>query len=201
MSGIEPTIVDLQPVLKGARVLIRPIVATDWTGLYKAASDPAVWEQHPARNRYQEPVFRDFFEAALASGSGFTLIHRADGNIMGSTRYHGHDGALREIEIGWSLLSCEYWGGSYNLEIKNLLLSHAFKFVDTVVFWVGDTNIRSQRAMEKIGGMRRAGIHTRTVAGIASDNIVYEIRKKNFQQSRQAGDQLKSAVNTGESDQ
>lgn len=188
MPGIEPAIIDLQPVLQGARVLIRPLVAADWPALYKAASDPAIWEQHPASDRYQEPVFRRFFEAALASGSAFTLVHHADGNIMGSTRYHGHDSALREIEIGWSFLSCEYWGGSYNLEIKNLLLSHAFRFVDTVVFWVGDRNIRSQRAMEKIGGVRRPGIHTRTIAGVASDNIVYEIRKENFQKSRPTGD-------------
>ena len=119
---------------------------------------------------------------ALATRSAFTLVHRADGKVMGSTRYHGLDLTASEIEIGWSFLSCEYWGGSYNLEIKTLLLSHAFKFVDTVVFWVGDSNIRSQRAMAKIGGVRRPGIYTRTLGGVASDNVIFEIRKAAFQQ-------------------
>lgn len=169
---------DLQPTLYGPRVHIRPLAAADWDAMYQAASDPAIWAQHPATNRYQEPVFRNFFNIALASGSAFTLIHRSDGAIMGSTRYHGYDAAVSEIEIGWSFLSCEYWGGSYNLEIKTLLLSHAFRFVDTVVFWVGNTNIRSQRAMEKIGGVRRPGIHTRTLGGVASHNVIFEIRKK-----------------------
>ena len=171
-----PTTADLQPTLTGNRVLIRPLLATDWDAMYRAASDPTIWAGHPASNRYQEPLFRSFFEAALASASAFALINRADGAIMGSSRYHGYDAALSEIEIGWSFLACEYWGGSYNLEIKTLLLSHAFKFVDCVVFWVGDANIRSQRAMEKIGGVRRAGIFTRSIGGVKSNNVVFEIR-------------------------
>lgn len=183
-SNLQPDLqpFELQPTLAGARVLIRPLEAADWDAMYKAASDPAIWEQHPTRNRYQREVFRGFFDVALASRSAFTLVHRADGKVMGSTRYHGLDLEANEIEIGWSFLSCEYWGGSYNLEIKTLLLTHAFNFVDTVVFWVGDRNIRSQRAMEKIGGIRRPGIYTRTIGGAASDNVIFEIRKADFQQ-------------------
>lgn len=164
-------------------MLIRPIKEADWEAMYKAASDPAIWEQHPVSNRYQQEVFRGFFDVALASRSAFTLVHRADDTVIGSTRYHGLDLAASEIEIGWSFLACEYWGGSYNLEIKKLLLTHAFNFVDTVVFWVGDRNIRSQRAMEKIGGIRRPGIHTRTIGGAASDNFIFEIRKQDFERS------------------
>lgn len=185
-SGQQPADLqpfDLQPILTGERVLIRPLEEVDWEAMYKAAADPAIWEQHPASNRYQEAVFRGFFDVALATRSAFALVHRVDGKVMGSTRYHGLDLEASEIEIGWSFLSCEYWGGSYNLEIKTLLLNHAFKFVDTVVFWVGDKNIRSQRAMEKIGCIRRPGIYTRTLGGVASDNFIFEFRKRNFWQS------------------
>ena len=171
---------DLQPTLQGERVLVRPLTPADWDDTFRAASNPAIWAQHPASDRYKESVFRGFFDGAINSGSAFAIVHRASGVIMGSSRYHGYDEVASEIEIGWSFLSCEYWGGSYNLEIKRLLLAHAFQFVDTVVFWVGDTNIRSQRAMEKIGGIQRAGIHTRTIAGVASDNVVYEIRRSEF---------------------
>jgi len=175
------TAIDFQPTLVGPRVLVRPLVAMDWDALFAAASDPAIWALHPASDRYKEPQFRAFFDAALASGSAFTLVHQASGKVMGSSRYHGYDADAGEIEIGWSFLSCEYWGGSYNLEVKRLLLAHAFTFVEKVVFWVGDTNYRSQRAMEKIGGVRRDGIQTRTMGGVETRNVVFEISREAFQ--------------------
>ena len=58
-----------------------------------------------------------------------------------------------------------------------LMLDHAFKFVDTVVFWVGDTNIVSMRAMEKIGGVKRDQVIGRVLGGINYPHIIYEIRK------------------------
>ena len=168
---------NLQPILTGARVLARPVVADDWTGMFSAACDPEIWAGHPARDRYKEPVFRAFFDDALASGSAFAIMDRQTGRIIGSSRYHGHDAEAREIEIGWTFLMRAYWGGSYNAEIKSLLIDHAFTFVDTVLFWVGPENWRSQIAMEKIGGVRREGLFTRTLNGVESQSVVFEIRK------------------------
>ena len=42
-----------------------------------------------------------------------------------------------------------------NGEMKRLMLTHAFRFVDRVLFRVGPKNIRSQRALEKIGAVLR----------------------------------------------
>ena len=167
---------DLQPTLIGERVLIRPVVSEDWEGMFSVASDPKLWEQHPSRDRYREPVFRKFFEGALSSGSAFSLVERDGGKIIGSSRYHGHAPERSEIEIGWTFLGRAYWGGSYNREIKQLMLAHAFSFVETVVFWVGARNLRSRRAMEKIGGVLREGIMTRSITG-DEPYVVYEIRK------------------------
>lgn len=168
---------DLQPVLEGPRVIVRPIQKDDWEGMYAAAANPKVWALHPVTNRYTEPVFRAFFNDALASGSAFAFVDRASGKIIGSSRYNGLDEALSEVEIGWTFLDYDYWGGSYNAEIKKLMLDHAFKFVDTVVFWVGDTNIVSMRAMEKIGGVKRDEKIDRVLNGINYPHIIYEIRK------------------------
>lgn len=170
---------DLQPTLNGERVLIRPLAAADWQGLFAVASDPEVWAQHPVRKRYQEPVFREFFDGALASRSAFTLLEREHGGVIGSSRYHGWDEALREIEIGWTFLGRRYWGGTWNREIKGLMLAHAFSFAETVVFWVGVENHRSRRAMEKIGGVLRAGTLIRPETGDAP-HVVYEIRRADF---------------------
>lgn len=167
---------DLQPTLEGDRVTIRPVVPGDWDDLFAAAADPGIWMQHPASDRYTEQVFRQYFEDAIACGSAFAFIDRESGKVIGSSRFHGFDPVAREIEIGWTFLARDYWGGSYNQEIKSLMLDHAFKFVDTVVFWVGETNLRSRRAMEKIGGILREGVHFRDGGGDAP-SVIYEVRK------------------------
>ena len=165
---------DLQPTLTGERVIVRPIDASDWEGMFAAASDPKIWEQHPATDRYKESVFRDYFDGALQSGSAFSFVDRDSGEIIGSSRYFGLDPEASEIEIGWTFLARACWGGSYNLEIKQLMLDHAFQYVETVVFWVGADNTRSRRAMEKIGGVLRDGIFTRDFSG-DDPYVVYEI--------------------------
>ena len=111
------------------------------------------------------------------SDSAFAFVDNETGAVIGSSRYHGYDAGKSEIEIGWTFLGREYWGGGHNAEIKQLMLDHAFQFVDTVVFWVGSDNIRSRRAMEKIGGVLREGEYTR---GEADDvpHVIYEMAKE-----------------------
>ena len=144
--------------------------------MFQVASDPLIWAGHPRPDRCQEPVFRRFFDDAVASGQGLTVLDARTGEIIGSSRYHGHDPALSEIEIGWTFLARRCWGGAYNRELKRLMLSHAFQFVDTVVFHVGASNVRSRKAMEKIGGVLRPGAlpHRDDASG---SKVVYEIRK------------------------
>lgn len=172
---------NLQPTLIGRRIEIRPVAGSDWSEMFAAGSDPEVWAVHPVSDRYKEPAFRDFFDGALTSGSGFSFVDRATGKVIGSSRYHCHDAEKREIEIGWTFLAKAYWGGSYNAEIKRLMLDHAFTFVDTVVFFVGETNVISQRAMEKIGGVRRAGLVPRELGGKVYPHFVFEICKTDWQ--------------------
>jgi RimJ/RimL family protein N-acetyltransferase len=171
---------DLQPTLTGPHVIVRPIRSSDWDGMFAAASDPEIWALHPVRDRYTELVFRAFFDSALASGSAFSIVDRKSDRIIGSSRYHDHESEAREIEIGWTFLARPWWGGNTNREVKDLMLGHAFNFVDTVVFWVGETNWRSQRAMEKIGAIRRAAPGIRTLDGKAYSHVVFEIRKSAF---------------------
>jgi RimJ/RimL family protein N-acetyltransferase len=171
---------ELQPTLIGPNVIVRPILPSDWDGMFAAASDPEIWALHPVRDRYTEAVFRAFFDSALASGSAFSIVDRASGRIIGSSRYHDYDPEKREIEIGWTFLARSFWGGRINREVKDLMLTHAFRFVDTVVFWVGETNWRSQRAMEKIGAIRRTDPGIRVLDGRTLPHVVFEIRKAGY---------------------
>ena len=167
---------DLQPILKGQHVELRPLRAEDFHGLYAVASDPLIWEQHPVRDRWQLEVFRAFFEEALECGGTLTTMDTKEGKIIGSSRYHGYNEEKSEIEIGWTFLARSHWGGLYNGEMKRLMLRHAFRFVERVVFLVGPQNFRSQKAVEKIGAVL-AG--SRLDAG-GRESFVYEITSADF---------------------
>jgi N-acetyltransferase len=145
---------DLQPNLRGELIELRPLRPEDWDDLFAVASDPLIWEQHPESDRYKEDVFKIFFREALECGGAFVIIDTTSQQIIGSTRFYGYDPEKSEIEIGWTFLTRKYWGGRYNRELKQLMLDHAFKFVESVVLLVGENNIRSQKATEKIGGIR-----------------------------------------------
>jgi RimJ/RimL family protein N-acetyltransferase len=145
---------ELQPVLKGTILQLRPLRTEDYHDLYAVAADPLIWAQHPSKDRYQEAVFKDFFAEALASGGALLTNDNKDGKVIGSSRFNGYDKDKSEIEIGWTFLARSHWGGSYNREMKRLMLQHAFKFVSNVIFVIGPENFRSQRAVEKIGGVR-----------------------------------------------
>lgn len=148
--------------------------------MYAAGSDPKIWEVHPVPDRWTEPKFRAFFDDAVNSKMAFAFVERACGKVIGSSRYYEHEPDKSEIEIGWTFLARSHWGGASNREVKRLMLDHAFTFVDTVIFWVGETNWRSLGAMGKIGGIKREGLFTRALSG---DRLYYilEITKDRYQ--------------------
>jgi RimJ/RimL family protein N-acetyltransferase len=145
---------DYQPTLRGDLIELRPLRADDHDALLAVASDRLIWEQHPDQTRYNPEGFRVFFQQSLDSHGALVAIDRANGSIMGSSRYHGFDEAISEVEIGWTFLARKYWGGIYNREMKRLMLAHALRFVRQVIFVIGPKNLRSQRAVEKIGAVR-----------------------------------------------
>src|SRR6476620_7590870 len=168
---------NLQPHLKGELLELRPLAPNDWDELFAVASDSLIWEQHPEPDRYKEDVFRVFFKEALESGGAFVIIDRKIQRIIGSTRFYGYDPQKSEIEIGWTFLARKHWGRRYNAEMKRLLLNHAFRFVENVVFFVGENNVRSQKAMEKVGAIRVGTTIREYVKHPPTPNVKYVIRK------------------------
>ena len=168
----ERIVFDLQPTLVGSLITLRPLREEDFSDLFAVASDPLIWEQHPNWDRYKEDVFREFFRVAMESGGALVAIDNAEDRIIGSSRYYGYDPELSEVEIGWTFLARKYWGGVYNGEMKQLMLQHAFQFVESVIFLIGPENIRSRKAVEKIGGIL---VGLRIEDGFES--VVYRIAK------------------------
>jgi RimJ/RimL family protein N-acetyltransferase len=168
---------DLQPTLKGDLLLLRPLAPSDFDDLFAAASDPLIWAQHPESDRHTRPVFQRYFDGAIASKGAFAIIETKSGRIIGSSRYWNLDPAESEVEIGWTFLERAFWGGLYNRELKKLMLDHAFQFVDRVVFVVGENNVRSRRALEKIGGKLLRTVERPDRAGNMNSNVVFAINR------------------------
>ncbi|MFM6933118.1 MAG: GNAT family N-acetyltransferase [Novosphingobium sp.] len=170
-----------QPVLEGERLLLRPLVTDDWQPLFAVASDPQIWAVHPAHDRWQEPVFRAFFDDALHNGGAVAVVDKGSDEIVGSSRWQGYDPADGgSVEIGWTFLARSHWGGQFNPELKRLMLAHALGQVERVVFRVGETNWRSRRAMEKIGGRLTDAMDYTQMAGREVAHVVYEITRESF---------------------
>jgi len=175
---------DLQPILKGKLVELRPLRPQYFDALFSAASDPKIWEQHPESDRYQREVFQKFFDGALESKGAFAIIERKSGRIIGSSRYCNL--INREVEVGWTFLEREFWGGTYNRELKQLMLEHAFRFVDRVVFVVGEQNFRSQKALAKIGASFLKKTQLPADDGTIKTNVLFVITAKSYRVAEQS---------------
>lgn len=171
---------ELQPTITDEHLELRPLCAEHFNELFAVASDPLIWEQHPYNDRYKLEVFNEFFRVAMESGGAFVVVDRSTGAIIGSSRYYGYDAEKSSIEIGWTFLARSYWGGSMNRELKRMMLRHAFRFVNNVHFYVGKNNLRSQRAMEKIGGVL---IGNRTDAA-GRESVIFRITSEEFAKNK-----------------
>jgi RimJ/RimL family protein N-acetyltransferase len=144
--------------LHGHGLQLNPYKTTDFEYLYKVASDPLIWEQHPASDRYQRPIFRDYFSSGLMSGMAYIIKDNDTGEVIGSSRYHQPDIKTKSVEIGWTFLAREYWGGEINARLKDVMLQHAFDYFDKVHFCIGTDNQRSIQAVRKLGAVAEATV-------------------------------------------
>ena len=166
----------LQPILDGSRLRLRPLKPSDFEALYAVASDPLIWEQHPCSNRHERAVFEKFFNQALKSRGALSIVDKATKELAGSSRYYDLDGK-KSVAIGFTFLARKYWGGDYNRELKYLMLDHAFGSVTMVIFHVGEKNLRSRRALEKIGAKQTGRLARLKPDGTPDPTVVFELRR------------------------
>nr|WP_294775195.1 GNAT family N-acetyltransferase [uncultured Flavobacterium sp.] len=169
---------DWQPYnLENELIKLTPLEETDFEALYEVASDPLVWEQHPNKLRYQREVFQNFFEGALISKGAFLIREAKTNEVVGSSRFYDYDEKGNSILIGYTFIGRKFWGNGYNKTLKELMLDYAFQQVDKVYFHIGAFNIRSQKAIEKIGAIKVDEFEVEYYGEDSKLNFVYLIRK------------------------
>ncbi len=172
---------NLQPTLENELVILRPLNEQDFESLYQVAKDPLIWEQHPNSDRFKRDVYSAFFKDSMESKGALIVIDKASNEVIGSTRFKLINGAENAVEIGWSFLSRKYWGGVYNKSIKKLLIDYAFESLEDVIFYIGKDNIRSQKAVEKIGGIRITESKYQHLIKKSDSDFTYRINKNDWE--------------------
>jgi len=171
--------------LENSVVRLEPLLATDFERLFAVAADPLIWEQHPTKTRYKREIFEQYFAGALESQTAFCIFDSQNNELIGSSRFYDYI-PNKSIVIGYTFFARACWGKGYNFNAKKLMLDYAFELVEEVIFHVGAQNIRSQKAIEKLGAtkFKEQAIYYKNET-TANSNFFYKINKMNWlEQSR-----------------
>jgi len=176
--------------LENELLLLRLLELHDYEQLYRVASDPLIWEQHPERERYKPEIFKRFFDGALESPAAYSITDKTTNQFIGSSRYYYltsqeikryqtiSPSVHNAICIGYTFLARSHWGGKFNGSLKRLMIDHAFTTFESVIFQIGEHNIRSRTAVERLGALRlplqddlpdHVGVH--------QAHVIYELTK------------------------
>jgi len=175
----------IQPVLENENVRLVPLQETDFESLYEVASDPKIWEQHPNKDRWKREVFKTFFDGAMQSKGAFKIVDKANGNVIGSTRFYEYDAQDDSILIGYTFYGTAYWGKGINQSVKKMMLDYIFQFVSKVNLHVGAANVRSQIAVGRIGAEKIAEQEVAYFGEQSKLNFVYQISREKWNEIRE----------------
>ena len=175
----------MEPVeLGGELVAVEPLRAEHAPGLLAAADSDEVFAWLPYPRPADLEQARAWIEDALADRRAnhrlpFAILSTADGSVIGSSSYWDFDAYNAHVEIGSSWLSRDLWRTGRNVEVKLLLMTHAFETLglERVSFRTDIRNERSQRAIERLGAVKE-GVHRHEMRrrdGSWRDSVHYAI--------------------------
>ena len=138
--------------LENKNFIIKQLKNIDFNLLYNIGKNKKIWEQHPEHDRWKKEKFTNFFNNGIKNEFGiYGIFDKSNNNIIGSTRFYLYNKKENCVKLGFTFLTPDHWGANTNLQIKTLMLGYAFNYVENVYFDIGKNNIRSRKAIEKIG--------------------------------------------------
>lgn len=170
----------IQPTLENEYVDLVPLEKHDFEELFDVASDPEVWAMHPNKERYRREVFENFFAGALESKGAFLIIDKHTEEVLGCTRFYDFNEDDNSIFIGYTFYGTKSWGKNINAGVKKMMLDYIFQFVDKVIFHVGKDNIRSIKAMNKLGAENLGEEEVAYFGEDSKTNTVFQIKKEDW---------------------
>ncbi|MFD6424126.1 GNAT family N-acetyltransferase [Streptomyces sp. NPDC060198] len=167
--------------LLGSTVRLEPLAAGHAEALLPSASDPDVWRWMPRQRPETTAQMHDMLGGMIADTTRrcFAVRRLADGAVIGSTSLYDLDTKQGRAEVGTTWFDRSCWGGPYNAESKLLLFGHAFDDLGVVrlALRTDHLNVRSQRAMERLGLVYEGTLrsHMRRPDGSRRDSVYYSL--------------------------
>lgn len=173
---------EVRPVtLQGEGVRLEPLSQKHAQGLFNRGRDADDWAYMPRACFVDMADTRQWIDEALATPDHvpFAIVEAAKGRVIGSTRYLNIRPDHKGLEIGWTWLGREWQRTGINTEVKLLLLTHAFERLGSlrVEFKTDARNLRSQRALERIGASREGVLrsHMLVQKNFVRDSVYFSV--------------------------
>lgn len=169
--------------LESEHVKLEPLGLQHAEGLAQATEDGRLWRLWFTAVPAPQQT-RAYIETALAHQQQglalpFAVINKADGQVIGSTRYLNVDAQHRRVEIGNTWYARRYQRTAVNTECKLLLLEHAFEVLQCIAveFRTHWHNQASRKAIARLGAKQDGVLrnHIRDPQGLLRDTVVFSI--------------------------
>ncbi|KOV82038.1 GNAT family N-acetyltransferase [Nocardia sp. NRRL S-836] len=165
--------------MRGTHVRLEPLSLSHAEGLFEVTRDPDLWTWLLSSRPRDVEEMRRWVAAAIGSREAYAQIEVASGRVVGTTSFYEVVPEHRRLVIGYTIVGSEWHGTAINPEAKLLLLTEAFENRGAVrVGWYTDAaNVRSQRAIEKLGAVRDGVLRANTTRpdGSQRDTVVYSM--------------------------
>jgi RimJ/RimL family protein N-acetyltransferase len=167
--------------MEGKHVRLTPLLLDHAEELFEVTRDPDIWTWLLHRQPDDVGEMREWIAGALAmpSREAFAQIEVSTGRVVGTTSYYEVRPEHRKLVIGFTIVGSEWHGTAINPEAKLLLLEQAFDVRGCArVAWYADgMNVRSQRAIEKLGASRDGVLRSDMMRpdGTLRDTVVYSM--------------------------
>ncbi|GAC1417228.1 MAG: GNAT family protein [Flavisolibacter sp.] len=175
--------IDLTKLI-GHTVYLEKLEQSHVDSLRQIGRDERIWEftKTILINKYYEEQFNQYISAALPPNptvQGFIIRQVKDHCLLGTTRFYDIDEKNKRLNIGYTWYIPAVWGKAHNKECKLLLLQYVFEVLkfNRAGFEVAHQNIRSQKAMEKIGATKEGVLRNHGYRGDGSlrDTVIFSI--------------------------
>ena len=182
--------------LSGNRVYLEFLSPAHREAIRPLAKNEVIWEFNkmlPGDDSY-DAAYDSYFDAALdKNGLGgqqtFVIKQTDDNSIIGMTRFYEISPKEKTVLIGYTWYIPAVWGKVYNKECKLLLLEYAFENMkfNRVELRVAHQNLRSQKAVEKIGAVKEGILrkHGYRNDGSIRHTVVYSIIDDEWPQTKE----------------
>lgn len=174
--------------LENEIVKLIPMESFHVEGIWEAANEQKIWEHMSVDltdKRNVEQYVQDAQEKRAAGTDFAFIVADAKSNeIIGATWFLDISIPHKRVEIGSTWLNPKSWRTNINTNCKLLLFTYCFEElgVNRVQIKTGHENVRSQRAIERIGAVKEGVLRNHMIrkGGRIRHTVMYSITKEDW---------------------